>query len=106
MGKYLFKASMTPEGVAGVLKEGGVSRRQATIKALESVGGSLEAFYYAFGTTDVFVIADLPDDESAAAVALGVGASGRLSVETVVLVTPETIDAARSKNIDYRPPGG
>jgi uncharacterized protein with GYD domain len=106
MPKYLFKSSLSPEGVAGVLNEGGVARRDTVSKALQSVGGSLEAFYYAFGATDVYEIADLPDDETAAAVALTASSSGRLSVETVVLITPETIDAARKKNFDYRPPGG
>ena len=46
MAKYLFKSSLSPEGVAGVLKEGGVARRATVSKALQSVGGSLEAFYY------------------------------------------------------------
>jgi uncharacterized protein with GYD domain len=105
MAKYLFKSSLSPEGVAGVLKEGGVARRAMVSKALQSVGGSLEAFYYAFGATDVYEIVDLPDDETAAAVALAATSSGRVSVETVVLITPEKIDAAREKNVDYRAPG-
>jgi uncharacterized protein with GYD domain len=105
MPKYLFKSSLSPAGVAGVLKEGGVARRDTVSKALQSVGGSLGAFYYAFGATDLYEIAELPDYETAAAVALTASSSGRVSVETVVLITPETIDAARKKNVDYRPPG-
>jgi uncharacterized protein with GYD domain len=105
MGKYLFKVSLSPEGLAGVLKEGGLARRDMATRALQSVGGSLEAFYFAFGATDVYVIADLPDDETAAAFAMTVSSSGRLALETVVLITPETIDAARTKEVDFRPPG-
>ncbi|MGH8979130.1 MAG: GYD domain-containing protein [Acidimicrobiia bacterium] len=106
MAKYLFKGSLSHEGVEGLLKEGGVARREVVSKALQSVGGSLESFYFAFGASDVFAIAELPDNETAAAFALAVGSSGRISVETVVLVTPEMIDAARSKNVAFRPPGG
>lgn len=106
MPKYLFKASLSTEGLAGVAKEGGTSRRTAVSKALESVGGTLEAFYFAFGVTDVFVIAELPDNEAAAAFALVVGSSGRIALETVVLITPEEVDAARGKEVDFRPPGG
>ena len=62
MPKYLYEASYTQQGVQGLLREGG-SSRERTIKELASgLGGTIEAFYYAFGDTDVFVIADIPDD--------------------------------------------
>jgi len=70
------------------------------------VGGKLESFYYAFGATDVFIIADLPDNASAAALNLAVAASGAIDSETVVLLTPEEIDEATRKSPAYRPPGG
>jgi len=69
------------------------------------VGGKLEAFYYAFGATDVFIIADLPDNASAASLNLAVVASGAFDTETVVLLTPEEIDEATQKNATYRSPG-
>ena len=72
---------------------------------MKGMGGSLEAFYYAFGEEDVYIIADLPDDASMTAVALSVGASDAVSLKTTVLVTPETVDEAVKKTIDYRPPG-
>ena len=75
-------------------------------KATESVGGTLEAFYFAFGGADAYVIADLPDNETAAAVAVTVNGSDRASVETVVLLTPEQVDAAARKDVDFRPAGG
>jgi uncharacterized protein with GYD domain len=104
--KYLWKASYTPAGVRGVAADGGSSRVDAVKKATESVGGTLEVFYFAFGGADAYVIADLPDNETAAAVALTVNQSDRASVETVVLVTPEEMDAAAKKDVDFRPSGG
>ena len=106
MPKYLIEASLTTQGVQGVQKEGGTGRRQAVSKAVESAGGTLEAFYFAFGERDVYVIADMPDNESAAAMALTVNASGAVATRTVVLLTPEEVDAAAERSVDYRPPGG
>ena len=58
MPKFLWKASYSPEGVKGVLNEGGSSRRAVVEQMTSALGGSLEAFYYAFGDADVYVIAD------------------------------------------------
>ena len=104
MPKFLFEASYTVVGVKGLQREGGSSRRAAVTKAVESVGGRLERFYFAFGDHDAFVIADLPDNQSATAVALAVSAAGGASVRTVVLLTPEEVDAAIKRSVDYRPP--
>ena len=105
MPKYLIEASYTLEGVKGVQSAGGSSRRDAVAKVAESVGGRLECFYFAFGEHDVYTIVDLPDNESATAVALGVNAAGGASVRTVVLLEPEEVDAAAKRSVDYRPPG-
>ena len=105
MPKYLIEASYSLEGVKGVQSAGGSSRRDAVAKVAESVGGRLECFYFAFGDHDVYTIVDLPDNESAAAVALGVNAAGGASVRTVVLLEPEEVDAAAKRSVDYRPPG-
>jgi uncharacterized protein with GYD domain len=104
--KYLIEASYTKEGVAGVAKEGGSGRVEAVRRVTESLGGSVEAFYFAFGDADVYTIIDLPDNEAAAAVALAVNGSGAVSTKTVVLLTPEQIDAAAKRSVEYRPPGG
>ena len=106
MPKYLFTASYTAEGLPGLLQEGGSGRRAATQAAVESAGGTLESFYYAFGDTDVFIIADLPDDESAAALNLAAAAAGAVSTKTTVLLTAEQLDAASKKAVTYRKPGG
>jgi uncharacterized protein with GYD domain len=105
MPKYLFRASLSSEGVAGVVKEGG-SARQAVVKdAVEALGGTLEAFYFAFGDDDVIGIYELPDNASAAALALEVSSSGRVSVNTTVLITPDEMDRAREKHSGWRAPG-
>jgi len=106
MAKYLFQASYTDAGLEGLLKEGGSSRRAAVKKAVEGMGGTLEAFYYAFGYTDVFCTADLPGNVDAAALALLITAAGGAKIKTTVLITPEEIDQATKRIVDYRPPGG
>ena len=105
MPKYLIQASYTLDGIKGVRSEGGSSRRDAVAKVAESAGGRLESFYFAFGDYDVHTVVELPDNESAAAVALTVNASGAVNVRTVVLLTPEEVDAAAQRSVDYRPPG-
>ena len=106
MPKYLFEASYPPEGVRGVQSGGGSARREAVTKVAESVGGQLESFYFAFGDSDAYVVVDLPNNESAAAVALTVNASGGASVKTRVLLSPEEIDEAAKQSVSYAPPGG
>ncbi|MBI2155121.1 MAG: GYD domain-containing protein [Candidatus Rokubacteria bacterium] len=105
MPKYLVQASYTTEGIRGLLKDGGSKRRAAAEQAIKSLGGRLEAFYFAFGDTDAFVIADAPDNISAAAVSLAVGASGAVHAKTTVLLTPEEMDQATKKTVSYSPPG-
>ncbi len=105
MPKYLFKISYTTKGVQGVVKEGGTGRREAAQQATESAGGTLEAFYFAFGEHDAYVVSDLPDNESAAAVALVVKSSEAVVLQTVVLITAEELDAACEKQVDFRPAG-
>ena len=106
MAKYLIQANYTGEGLKGLLKEGGSSRREAVDKLLASVGGKVESFYYAFGDTDTCVVVDVADNVTAAAVALTVGASGAVNVKTTVLMTPEEVDQATKKSPAYRAPGG
>ncbi|MDX6658797.1 MAG: hypothetical protein QOH62_3590 [Solirubrobacteraceae bacterium] len=105
MPKFLIEASYTLEGVKGVQSAGGSSRRDAVAKVAESVGGRLDSFHFGFGDRDAYVIVDLPDNESAAAVALAVNASGGATARTIVLLTPEEVDAAAKRSVDYRAPG-
>jgi uncharacterized protein with GYD domain len=106
MAKYLFKASYTTAGLNGLKKEGAANRSAAVDKMCRSVGGSLDSFHFAFGDVDVFATCDLPDDETAAALAFTIGASGAVDLETVKLLTVEQADAAFARTVDYTPPGG
>ena len=106
MAKYLLKASYTTDGVKGVLKDGGSSRRAAVEQTVQGLGGSLESFYFAFGDTDAYVVVDLPDNATAAAISMVVNAAGGAQVTTVPLMTPEEADEATKKSVEYRPPGG
>jgi len=105
MAKYLLEAAYTTEGVQGVLKEGGSGRRAAIERLISAAGGTVEALYFVFGEDDVIVLVDLPDNATAAAVSLGVSSAGGATTSVRVLLTPEEIDAAAKKTIDYRAPG-
>jgi uncharacterized protein with GYD domain len=105
MPKYLIEASYTTEGVAGVAQKGGTARRDAVEQLVAASGGKLESFYFAFGDADVYATVELPSDEAAAAVAMSVNRSGSTRVKTVVLLTPEQLDAAAKTLPPYRPPG-
>jgi uncharacterized protein with GYD domain len=108
MPKYLIEASYTHEGFEGVRTKGGSSRRDAVAETAKSLGGKLEAFYFAFGDHDAIVLLDLPDNEAAAAAALAVDAAGGATTTTTVLLTPEQVDDAAKRSVeavDYRPPG-
>lgn len=105
MAKYLIQGNYVGEGVKGLLKEEGTSHRSAIEKATMSVGGTVEAFYYAVGDSDVYVIMDLPDKASAAALTQMAKASGAVVNKTIVLLTTAELDAAAKKTPIYRPPG-
>jgi uncharacterized protein with GYD domain len=105
MPKYLFEARYTAEGAKGVAKEGGTGRREAVKKHLEELGGKLESMYFAFGDVDCYLIADLPDNASVAALSLAVNKSGSISTKSIVLLTPEEVDQAAKKIVHFRAPG-
>ena len=105
MAKYLFQVNYVGEGVKGLLKDGGSKRRAIVEKMFKSVGGAVEAFYYAFGDTDLYIIADFPDHATAASIVLTVTATGMFTVKTTVLLTPDELDKAAKKTSTYSPPG-
>lgn len=105
MPKYLWQVSYTTEGARGLADEGGTGRRAAIEEMLNSVGGKLEAFYYAFGADDLIVIADVPDNVAAAALSLRTAVGGAARSRTTVLLTPEEVDEAARRNVQYRLPG-
>jgi uncharacterized protein with GYD domain len=105
MPKYMLEVNYTLDGIKGVKAKGGSARVTAALELVEGVGGKIESFHFAFGGTDVYVIADFPDNVSAAAAALTVCAGGGATARTVMLLTPAEVDAAAAKQTTYRPPG-
>jgi uncharacterized protein with GYD domain len=107
MPLYLSKFSYTPETWARLIGNP-EDRRKAAQAYIESVGGKLHGFWYAFGTYDGYNLWEAPDNVSMATVALAISAGGALSsFETTVLMTvEETIEALRKvKVVGYRAPG-
>jgi uncharacterized protein with GYD domain len=105
VAKFLVVASYTPQGMQGVLKNGGSARRDSVGKAIADLGGTMESFHFAFGEGDAYVVVDLPDNVAAAALGMAVNATGGASTRTVVLLTPEEIDRAARIETHYQPPG-
>jgi uncharacterized protein with GYD domain len=105
MAKYLVQANYTEQGAQGLAREGGSKRAEAVAAMVESLGGRMEAFYYALGDVDAYVVLDLPDNISAAALSLAVNSSGAVNLRTTPLLTPQEADEAFRRNVSYRAPG-
>ncbi len=105
MPKFLLQVSYTADGAKGLVKDGGSKRRAAASTLVQSLGGKLESLYFAFGETDVFAIADMPDNAAAAAASLALAGSGAATSKITVLMTPEEVDSAVKKSGSYTPPG-
>ena len=106
MPKFLLSAKYTaPDGVRGLITEGGSARERAVTEMVAGHGGTTECFYYQFGEEDAFAIVDLPDANTAAAIALAIGASGRATVTTTLLLTSADLDEASRIEVNYRGPG-
>jgi uncharacterized protein with GYD domain len=107
MPLYLTRFSYTPETWARLIGNP-EDRREAAQSYIESAGGTLHGFWYAFGEHDAYTLWEAPDNVSMAAVALAISAGGALSsLETTVLLTvDETMDALRkAQQVGYRAPG-
>jgi uncharacterized protein with GYD domain len=105
MPKYLISASYSAEGLRGLQRDKASGRRTAVNTAIEGVGGRVEALYYALGEDDAYIIADLPDNVSAAALGIAVSAAGLARTRTTALMTVEEVDRALEKTVNYRAPG-
>lgn len=105
MPKYLMEAKYTAQGLEGLRHDGGSARRVAVERAIETLGGTVESFHFAFGDCDTYTIMTLPDEASAAAVSTAVGAAGAVTCKIVVLLTPAEVDTAMQRAVDYRRPG-
>ncbi|HEY7723573.1 MAG TPA: GYD domain-containing protein [Pedococcus sp.] len=105
MSRYMFIARYDSAGVKGVVSKGGSARAAVIEKLAADLGGRMESFDFAFGEDDVYTLVELPDNKAAAAVALAVNSTGLAHVRTVVLMSPEEVDAATRQDVSYTPPG-
>jgi len=104
MPKYLCQGSYTEHGLKGLVKEGGSKRQEVVEQLINEMGGTVEAFYFAFGNDDFVIILDLPSNVDMAAVALAAQASGAVKSRITVLLLPEEIDQAAKRHVNFRPP--
>ena len=107
MPLYLTKFSYTPETWARLIRKP-EDRRKAAQSYIESVGGKLHGFWYAFGTHDGYNLWEAPDNVSMAAVAIAIGGGGALrSIETTVLLSIDDLMEAlrKAEKVRYQPPG-
>lgn len=105
MAKYLVQAAYTAEGFKGLQKDKASGRKQAVSRAVEALGGRLEAMYFALGDYDVVTIIDMPDAVTGAALGMRISASGLVRTKTTPLLSTEEADQALGKAVDYRAPG-
>lgn len=105
MAKYLITASYTGDGMKGLRKDKASGRRDAVRQACESVGGKLDAFYFAFGEDDVVTIVDLPDNVAASALSLAASATGSVRTRTTALLTVEEVDKSLATTVKFRSAG-
>lgn len=105
MAKYMVTVSYSAEGAKGLRKDGGTKRRKVASKAVESLGGTVEAFYFCFGAEDAVVIVDMPDNVAVAALSVAISATGGAHLVTTPLLTPEDMDKACGKKTAYKAPG-
>ena len=105
MPKFLVKATFTAEGMKGLRKDKASGRENAVAAACASLGGKLDAMYYALGDDDVFVLVDLPSQADAVALGSTASASGMVRTSTVPVLTVAEMDEALGKDVTYRAPG-
>jgi uncharacterized protein with GYD domain len=118
MPKYLLQGKYTLTGAQGLstappsdpknpidTAKLATERVKYITSVIASVGGKVEAFYFAFGDVDVIIVADFPDHQSVTAFTLAVNQSGGTIVTTTVLLLPSEVDSAIAKGLNLRPPG-
>lgn len=105
MPKFLIEASYTAEGAKGIAKDGGSKRKAFVAEMAKKSGGSMECFHFAFGSSDVYCVVDMPDNAAAMAVSLAVNSSGAVKLKTIPLISAEEVDAAAKQQVNYKPPG-
>jgi uncharacterized protein with GYD domain len=105
MPKYLLEACYTSEGLQGLIRDKATGRHEAVNRAVEAMGGKIEALYFCFGEHDVVLIVELADNISAAAIGVRVSSSGLVRTKITPLLTIDEVDQAIGKGVEYRAPG-
>ncbi|MET7749625.1 GYD domain-containing protein [Micromonospora sp. NPDC005367] len=105
MAKFLLKSTYTLDGIKGLLKDGGSKRAEAAIKAIEGLGGRVESLCFGLGAHDTYVVCELPDHKTAAALAIAIRAAGGVDTRVTPLLTPQEVDEATRQQLKYQPPG-
>ncbi len=94
MPKYMYSGNYTEKGAAGLIKDGGKTRHEEAEKAAAAMGGSIEAYYWAYGAMDFFMIMDIPSEALAIKFSLHVGASGVFNGKLTPLITVDVMEEA------------
>jgi uncharacterized protein with GYD domain len=107
MPKYLVEGRYTSDGLKGLAREGSSRRRADIARTIESAGGKMEALYFAFGDADFYIILEVPDNISAAALSVVANQSGVVTSKIIVLMNADEMDQAikKSRTVEFRPPG-
>ncbi|MFV2113553.1 GYD domain-containing protein [Micromonospora sp. LOL_025] len=105
MAKFMLTSTYTVEGLHGLRQDGGTRRAEVVRALIENAGGRMEALYFGFGQYDTYVVCDLPDLRTAAALAVTIRASGGLDSRISPLLAPEEVDEALGMQVAYQPPG-
>ena len=106
MTTYFMQGNYTAEGIKGLIKEGGTARNEAVTKLVSSLGGALRSLHFAATSPTWFVVMDLPERGSAAAITATIIGSGAVTVDQCIeILTPTQMDEAMKKMPTYRPPG-
>ncbi|MGK5443255.1 GYD domain-containing protein [Micromonospora sp. URMC 105] len=105
MPRFLLKSTYTVEGLEGLVNDGGTKRAEAVRSTIEASGGRMESMHFSFDDDDTYVLCELPDHKTAAALAIAIRAAGGLHVRVTPVLTAAEVDEATRVKADYQPPG-
>ncbi|MEH0980910.1 GYD domain-containing protein [Micromonospora sp. CPCC 205556] len=105
MPRFLLKSTYTVDGLKGLAKDGGTKRAEVVRKTIEASGGRMESMHFSFDEDDTYVLCELPDHKTAAALAIAIRAAGGLRVRMTPVLTAEEVDEATRVKSSYQPPG-
>ncbi|MFD2764336.1 GYD domain-containing protein [Micromonospora eburnea] len=105
MPKFLLESTFTIDGVRGLVNDGGSKRAEVIREAVAAIGGRTESVHFSFGKYDTYVVCDLPDHKTAAALTIAIRAAGGVHTRITPVLTPEEVDEATRMKLTYQAPG-